>query len=223
MPEEIWFSECIKEYIDNIDDSGGIAWDIFWNFREKTDIFDIKNSQLSSMHLFCYLSCFGMARASTQLMTTNLIKFEEFYKKSLDAFKALNKIKFIDLKENQKEEFNKNYKIIERNLAELDVSSTHTMITKILMAITGQTPAFDSFFIDTFRKKVGGFSGNIFKSLIRLNKKYKEEWVKEIKRLDSKYKHNYLDIGIDTPSARLIDMAFWTYYERNLPTHIRRG
>ncbi len=218
MFERTWFSECIKEYIDLMDISDGIAWDIFWNFRAKTDIFDVKNTEISSMHLFCYLACFGMARASTKLMTSNLIKFEEFYKKSLDSFKALNEIRFIGLKEDQKTEFNKNYSIIEQNLKELNVSSTYTMITKILMAVTGQTPAFDSYFVYTFRKKVGGFSGNIFNSLIMLNKKYKGEWKEEIGTIDKKYTYIRLDEKIETPTARLIDMAFWIYCERNIGT-----
>lgn len=212
MKKTEWLIECIKKYREGYI---GDAWDIFWEFRNKKDIFALENSKESSIQLFCYLCCFGMARSKTRLAYSNINKFHKFYINSLDSFKELNKFNFESFDKVNKDDFLKYYSNIQNNLKKIDVSCTNTMVTKILMAITGQTPAFDTYFVDEFRKNVGRFSGNIYDALLKLHNKYKNEWQIELINLPKEYKIiiDEYKKPIKIPIARLIDMGFWYYHD----------
>lgn len=201
--------EAVKKYQDG---EVGAAWEIFWDYKcaienRGSDIFDDKYLQQTTMHLFIYLCCFGMVRGNNALTKSDLKCFTKVIIKSKKSLKALSNIKFDELNEDNRKVVEAAYTRLGVELEKQSISSTETMITKILMACWGHTPAYDSYFVRTYRKYLKPLPGDYFKSLLKLEDKYKTAWKSRFDRLNVNYVKTKR--GSPIPHARLIDMAFW--------------
>jgi hypothetical protein len=190
----------------------GTAWEIFWDYKrgiEKDggDIFDDKNLTPTTMQLFIYLCCFGMTRNSNALTKSDLNTFTKVIRNSRRYLKAISPIKFEELKEDSRKVVEAAYNCLDYELERMGISNTDTMITKILMASWGHTPAYDSYFKKTYRKYLKPLPGDYFKSLLKLKDEYKTNWKSRFDCLEAKYAKT--KGGNSIPHARLIDMAFW--------------
>src|SRR5271157_5102403 len=115
-------------------DEVGTAWEIFWDYKcniEKGggNIFDDNNLELTTMHLFIYLCCFGMVRGPNALVRSDLGSFTEVIKNSKKHLIALSPIKFEELKENDRSIVKAAYDGLSNELKEKHISYTETMIT----------------------------------------------------------------------------------------------
>lgn len=205
--KSVQFIEAIKKYWDN---NSYTAWDIFWEFRCSTDIFDEANSRESATQLFCYLCCFGMARATTKLAYSNLDAFEKFYLETIPVFKEISKFQFESLSIVNRKEFINSYESLGKNLKRFNISKSDTMRTKLLMAVTGHTPALDRYFNLGYKKYFGKGSTKTYTILLTLREEYHHVWKDEIEKLPEKYKFTRRGNKNQIPPARLIDMGFWS-------------
>lgn len=201
---------AIKKYQT---DEVGTAWEIFWDYKRNIEkgggsIFDAKNLKLTTMHLFIYLCCFGMTRGKHALSKSDLDIFREVIKNSTKDLKKLSTVRFENLKDNDRGVVNAACARLRKELKRKRISSTETLITKILMASWGHTPAYDSYFVRTYRKYLKPLPGDYFNSLLKLNGEYKTVWKNELDRLKAT-KYAKTKRGNRIPNARLIDLAFW--------------
>lgn len=199
----------IKQYSR---ETTGAAWEIFWDYKcskskSGEDIFESRNIEKTSMHLFIYLCCFGMARNTTNLAYSNLHVFSKMIDEVKTELGSLSDISFENLCERDRQPINKCCKAISHALEVHKISNSETMISKILMASWGQTPAFDTRFVKTYRKYLPPKPGDYFDALMKLSKEYNEKWEMGMNRLESRYAKT--EGGNLIPSARLIDMGFW--------------
>jgi hypothetical protein len=100
---------------------------------------------------------------------------------------------------------------LEKALQAINVSETHTMRSKILLAVWGQIPALDSRFREVFKATGGFWERRPFPAnvLNRVREKYVECWRQEIEAAPDEWKHT--SGGNRIPDARLIDIAFWSH------------
>jgi len=222
MTNKLSITSAVKEY-QKVPKKALVAdpWEIFWDYKcgvEKKgeSIFSEKNISFTSMHLLIYLCCFGMARSKTGLAYTNLNSFTSTVLHIKEEIVKLNGITFEQLDESHRQIVNSCYEKISDELtkesAEKErISGSITMVTKILMACWGHTPAFDRFFEVTYkelREELGWKRGDdYFDCLLTLKKGYEEYWKNEIDALEAPYTKTIG--GNNIPNARLIDMAFW--------------
>ena len=148
-----------------------------------------------------------MARASTKLSDSNLIEFKEIVTEITPKLKSLDGIIFEHLSEKDELAVESVYDAIEKALIERKISGSETMITKILMTVWGQTPAFDRYFVKTYREYFPPKPVDYFKALKKLSDVYNENWKQALQKLDKE--QAYTTAGNKIPVARLIDMAFW--------------
>lgn len=202
--------------------SEGDAWTIFWDYKKKIEkrggtIFSKENLDLTSMHLMLYLFCFGMGRATTKLIYSNITDFKEIVKSSKKELDDLNQnqIVFEKLEEKHRQKIKLVFNNLRKELEERGISGSTTMITKILMATWGQTPAYDSRFVSTYRKllprKIGYFyeADGYFDSLMTLKKASDKLWrCASLSNMNDKLTKT--PKGNIIPRARLIDMAFYS-------------
>jgi hypothetical protein len=142
-------SEAIEQYQNG---SYGLAWDVFWDYKCETEadgdsIFSERHILTTSLHLFSYLACFGMARGSTHLTDITVCDLAEKLRKLRDSYNDVKHIKFEMLAESDRDLVVLFFEDTAKALEEpIRVSSSITMITKIHLAAWGQTPAYDKFF-----------------------------------------------------------------------------
>jgi len=214
--------QAIRKYHD---DSRGCAWDIFWNYKCEIEegggsIFSDRHVSTTSLHLFAYLTCFGMARATTRLTRITVHEFEEILRKISSSYNAAKDIRFEALTKSDRDpvvkllQDTKNALKDKKVSKDKGVSSTTTMITKIHLAAWGQTPAYDGFFKTTYKivfpgQRFPSMPSSVFDSLLFLKEQYHAKWAEAIAQLPDKYRRTRPDGKYEIPPARLIDMAFW--------------
>jgi len=85
----------------------------------------------------------------------------------------------------------------------------HDMMTKILMAIWGEIPALDRYFVAGYRKHVGALPGRTIEMMLKLKRKYETDWREELANLPAKCRHTRRGPKNLIPVVRLIDMGLW--------------
>ena len=186
----------------------GRGWDAFWDFYNIKESHSISNRQLA-VELFCYLVCFGMGRHNTKLLSLDIIQFTKLVEDIRPIIDEISIFKFGMLKREHEENYNQLFNKIKNELKKNEISNTDLMVSKILMATTGQAVAVDIYFKNTFKHCFGTFPTNYYEVLLEVQIKYINFWKDRIDALDTKYKLTRpFDKNI-IPPARLIDMAFW--------------
>lgn len=200
-------TKSIQSYRQNY----GNAWEIFWDYATDHPLRrKATNTREYATQLFCFLCCFGMARAKTNLAKQNLDDFEDFVSESRDILIDLGDYEFMRLRELDRVEFNNKIASLKENLSDYGISSTNLMVSKIVMAVTGQCPATDRFFANTHRECFGrGVSCNLFTTLMLLKGRYEDEWGAKMNRMNRSLTLTNRGKNNKIPVARLIDMAFW--------------
>lgn len=163
----------------------------------------------SCLYLWSYLSSWGMLRGSSYLLTKSpaslkpLIKHIQNYSNvwdiDVDKYTDENIAKLIA-----------EYKAIEQILKEeiLEKLPTCTLVTKIMLGVYGNVPAFDVNFTATLKKEYKGkcrstvFNTESLKCIKDLYDKHKDEFNQEIKVLDFEDKETELQYT----KAKLVDM-----------------
>jgi hypothetical protein len=162
----------------------------------------------SCLYLWSYLSSWGMLRGSSYLLTKSpaclkpLIKHiqkSNVWDIDVDKYTDENIDKLIE-----------EYKEIEKILKEkiLEKLPTYTLVTKIMLGVYGNVPAFDVNFTATLKKEYKGkcrstaFNTESLKCIKDLYDKHKDEFNQEIKVLDFENKETELRYT----KAKLVDM-----------------
>lgn len=201
--------KSIKAYHKN---GYGLAWDIFWDFNNENPLKNQKDLREYATQLFCYLCCFGMARASTNLANKNLDSFNDFLNDSKATLIEVSEYNFLELKPKDKIKYNHCIDNLKEILKDYGISSSNTMVSKILLGVTGQCVAIDRFFKETYKYYYEGENPNhIFETLLILQQSYNKEWENKICKLEKKYFATRRKKHTTIPIPRLIDMAFWWY------------
>jgi len=125
------------------------CFNYFQEFKNKEEISNKKNIQNSCLHLAFYLASWGMLRGSSFLLQKSIKFYEklveyiskkdiEFWKIDVDSYSEENIEKLLDC-------YNDIKKILSDD-GKYKVSDT--LITKIMLGVFGNVPAFDSYFKD---------------------------------------------------------------------------
>ena len=215
--------EKIKENLEDFDkgdqlkDDGRKPWaryasfdycfNYFQSFKNKSDLADKTNIQNSCLHLAFYLASWGMLRNSFLLQKS--IKFYEplieCISKQEPSFWNIDVPEYSDASINRLIDCKNQIKGILSCKGKYKVSDT--LITKIMLGVFGNVPAFDNYFkigsgLNTFNKK----------SLIEINNFYKN-YSKIIDEETGKIKtfeyHEGSGLARPYTKAKVIDMIFF--------------
>lgn len=175
----------------------------FYKNNEINKIADENNLEMSCLHLWFYLASWWMMRWSSFLLKKSMKNFKNLM---IQISKLDNSYFEIDIDNYNEENINKLLylkKIIVLSF-DKDESPTDTLVTKIMLWIFWNTPAFDRFFKDWMN--ISWFNK---KNLFKVYDFYIENKIMidklEIKTLDFSL---WKDTNIKYPKAKIIDM-YW--------------
>ena len=169
------------------------------------------------MHLWSYLASWGMLRGSSKLRLHSPAALKELITHFDETAKANPKLWELDVDkyndatiQNLINEYNAIGDILEKIISD-EKDKTYpsiTLITKIMLGVYGNIPAFDTYFIQTFHSMFGGFGVCKEKELKNIhifyinNKELLEKLQEEIKVVD----FNGHSTDYHYKLAKLIDM-----------------
>ena len=162
----------------------------------------------SCLYLWSYLSSWGMLRASKLLQ-----KSPASLKPLIEHIQNESNVWDIDIDNYTDENIDKlikEYKAIEKILKEkiLETLPTYTLVTKIMLGVYGNVPAFDAYFTATLKEAYKGkcgftaFNTKSLKCIKAFYDKHKDEFNQQIKVLDFENK----DTQLLYTKAKLVDM-----------------
>jgi len=178
----------------------------FENISKSTSKNEIR---LTALLFSSYLAHWGMFRGSSNLKDTNIIFFEYLITELIGNKGVLLPIAdcpFEDFETNNKEELKLAISDTKNLLETNGISPTHTLVSKIIMGLLGNIPAYDTEFtkgLNKLKKQnkykgVVAFGVNSIQSLSSFSKEY--TWP------------DYKTIGNnDVPTGKLVDMAIFQY------------
>ena len=163
----------------------------------------------SCLYLWSYLSSWGMLRGSSRLLE----KSPASLKPLIEHIQNYSNVWDIDVDKYTDENIAKliaEYEAIEQILKEeiLEKLPTCTLVTKIMLGVYGNVPAFDVNFTATLKKEYEGkcrptaFNTKSLKCIKDLYDKHKDEFNQEIKVLDFENEETELQYT----KAKLVDM-----------------
>lgn len=181
------------------------CFNYFQGFKNKKDIANEKNIQNSCLHLAFYLASWGMLRGSSFLLQKSIKFYEPLIKYISETDKAFWEIDVNNYKENNNiEKLLQCYKDINERL---DSRASDILITKIMLGVFGNVPAFDTYFkqgsgLNTFNKESLEQIFNFYKNNESII--YNESNnIKTFIFLDDE------DINRNYTKAKIIDMIFF--------------
>jgi hypothetical protein len=129
------------------------CYNYFHSFSDKRDLASAENLEKSCLHLGFYLASWGMLRASGFLSKESLT----FYKGIVEwlAKECPKEAWLIDV-----HNYNRNDDLLIHIYNDLcrfipEENRKITLATKMMLGIMGNTPAFDSYFVNTFKNHYG--------------------------------------------------------------------
>lgn len=229
----------LKKYLDKFKTSNGknggmdskeryssfdYCFNYFQSFKNKKDIANNKNIEKSSLHLGFYLSSWGMLRGSSFLLEKSIGYLKEII---IFISKYDKKIWNIDLdySENDIDILLKFKNDLIKTFVTNKNKFSDTLITKIMLGIFGNIPAYDNNF-KIFLKNNNfnqTFNKTSLKEINNFYKKHNEMIYKEarnIKTFDFKsgYKSN-----ISYTRAKIIDMIGFSFGQENLKINTKNS
>lgn len=124
----------------------------FYYFQtNRKNIAKANNIEISCLQLWSYLSSWGMLRGSSKLLQKSPAAL-----KPLVEHIAQSQVWDIDVDNYNDENIEKlleEYHKIEEILRAMDVKPTLTLVTKIMLGVYGNIPAYDTYFTETFRNE----------------------------------------------------------------------
>lgn len=209
---------CFKDGPNSGRDDGRRPWaryasfdycfNYFQGFRNKKELISTKNIQNSCLHLAFYLASWGMLRGSSFLLQKS-IKFYEplikyiigkdnvFWKIDVPVYSEINIEKLIKC--------SKDIKKILSNNGKYKVSDT--LITKIMLGVFGNVPAFDGYFKSG--SKLNSFNGRSLKEINAFYNKNIEIISREADRIKTFEYHDGAKRKRSYTKAKIIDMIFF--------------
>jgi len=126
----------------------------FQNFLDKSEIASKENIEKSCLHLGFYLASWGMYRGSSFLLQKSLTFYIPIIKWL--AFECPENVWSVDVNSYSNEHVEALIKTF-TNLSHFipDENRKLVLVTKIMLGVFGNTPAFDDNFTKTFREKYG--------------------------------------------------------------------
>lgn len=178
----------------------------FYYFQtNRENIAKANNIEISCLQLWSYLSSWGMLRGSSKLLQKSPAAL-----KPLVEHIAQSLVWDIDVDDYTDENIEKlleEYHEIEEILNAMDVKPTLTLVTKIMLGVYGNIPAYDTYFTETFRNE------SAESSFRRVNKKSLEVIRKFYERNKSCFNQQIKVIDFNNnpteliyTKAKLIDM-----------------
>jgi hypothetical protein len=184
------------------------CFNYFQDFENKNEIANSINIQNSCLHLAFYLASWGMLRGSSFLLQKS-IKFYEplinyiskkdcnFWKIDVSNYSDENIKKLIDC-----------YKDIEKILSENGKHRvSDTLITKIMLGIFGNVPAFDAYFKKGSKLKT--FNNKSLKQILEFYNNYNKIISKEASDIKTFNFCNKVKIKRSYTKAKIVDMIFF--------------
>lgn len=177
------------------------------NGKIKT-IADPKNMQLSCLQLGFYLASWGMYRGSTFLLQKSVKIFENLIKYiASDECDVWG----IDVDKYMDENINKLIECGKKIKEKLDVhetkKATDTLITKIMLGVFGNTPAFDGYFRPG--SNLGTFNKHSLEQVHNFYKKHSKIINDEATRIKTFEYHSGETSSRSYTKAKIIDMIFF--------------
>lgn len=210
--------EYVKRYLnfagtENPKYSGSIQYDISWvEFSKKTILSDLasaENIRETALYLSNYLACWGMYRGSSKIKDTNTYFLEDLVKLLLSRQEGLL-IPILgkelgDFEDSDKPTIKKILDGMREYLREEGVSPTCTLLSKILLLLWGQIPAYDRYF------KIGLpllDEENICKTLNANSIIQVSNWFQR-QQFNSYYTNSLAGGTIELPKGKVADMAIF--------------
>ena len=186
------------------------CFNYFQGFKDKKDIANKENIQNSCLHLAFYLASWGMLRGSSFLLQKSikfyepLIKYiaqknENFWKIDVDNYH----------KDDNLEKLIKCYKEIQEKLndGKSKNRASDTLITKIMLGVFGNVPAFDNYF--KVGSNLGTFNNKSLKQINSFYLNYKDVILNESKKVKTFEYHDGIKSKRQYTKAKIIDMIFF--------------
>ena len=178
------------------------------NGEIKTIVADYKNIQLSCLQLGFYLASWGMYRGSTFLLQKSVKIFEPLIKYiTSDECDVWG----IDVDKYTDENINKLIICGERIVEELKIrekqKNTDTLVTKIMLGVFGNVPAFDSYFRNG--SKLGAFNKYSLEEISRFYDKHSKTISDKAIKIKTFEYHSGKASNRSYTKAKIIDMIFF--------------
>jgi hypothetical protein len=200
----------VRDFVQSDD---GIAWDIFWEYLKQEQMpysaCSIDRKKILTKVLNVYLRDYGMNRGGNMQDADSDILAEQIHQRGLKSLRFFEKL---DLRTRiSSSEFNENKEIISTCCKQAGYSATDTMITKILLGLTGNIPAYDRYFrgfLSDFRitQKFGGESYN--QLVDWLSDDLRSNWLTVCQ---NEFSRTRLRGATHIPAGRLIDLIGWRH------------
>lgn len=170
-----------------------------------------ENMQTSCMHLWAYLASWGMLRGSAQLLQCSPASLKPLIELIDRTDISVWKIDVDSYTERNIEKLINTYKSIEQILSSINVKATKTLVTKIMLGVFENVPAYDEYFTRAAREEFKSKKTCGFRSFSKDSLQCISQFYKENKSFFDSYKINVIDFdGQPTKllysKAKLIDM-----------------
>lgn len=184
-------------------------YDRIHGFQDISQAASKKELRLTALTFSTYLSHWGMFRGSSNLKDTNTLFFEHLITKLIGKkgiLLPISEYSFNDFENQHRADVKLVIEDIKNLLYKNGVSPTSTLISKMIMGILGNIPAYDTEFTKGLKKlkeynKFQGsvtFGVNSIQTLAQFSKKY--TWPSKMTIANN-----------DVPMGKLVDMAIFQY------------
>lgn len=182
------------------------CFNYFQEFRDKTELANKNNIQNSCLHLGFYLASWGMYRGSADLLQKSVKIFEPLIKYiaskecdvwgvDVDSYTEGNISKLIECQ-----------KIIEKEL-KIDQKDKDILVTKIMLGVFGNVPAFDTYFKSG--SNLGTFNRQALQQISVFYKKRKKIIDDEAKKIKTFEYQTGKNDSRQYTKAKIVDMIFF--------------
>jgi len=187
----------------------------FQGFKDKKELAQKDNIQNSCLHLGFYLASWGMYRGSTFLLQKSVKIFEPLIKYiASDECDVWG----IDVDEYTDENINKLITCGERIVEELKIrekqKNTDTLVTKIMLGVFGNVPAFDSYFRSG--SKLGTFNKFSLEEISSFYGKHSKTISDKATKIKTFEYHSGKASNRSYTKAKIIDMIFFIEGYKNV-------
>ncbi len=200
------------------------SWEHCYTYFKNNRFLNNKDIDVFALHLFAYLSSWGMLRGSSFLLQKDYKFHREIVEIILNSkYDILQDIdlatidnKKIDLILEIGDEIRKSYRVrtyLVNGVKDANKEATDTLVTKILLGTLCCSPAYDRFFIDGLKLK-GIPNLRLTKKAFLAQKDFYNNHLKDF--TDTQKEINKL-AGIKYPSMKIFDMYLWELgYENSI-------
>src|SRR3989338_740221 len=184
------------------------CFNYFQEFKDKTELVNKDNIQNSCLHLGFYLASWGMYRGSANLLQKSVKIFEPLIKYIASEKCNVWGIDVDSYTEDNISKLIKCQKIIEKELR-IDQKGKDILVTKIMLGVFGNVPAFDTYFKSG--SNLGTFNKHSLKEIYRFynNADYSKIISDEVARVKTFEYHSGKVGSRSYTKAKIVDMIFF--------------